>query len=726
MRIAIAVVLALFACPSFAQSLVLRGEQPLSAPEFGPVREPMTHPRVVANGDTYAAIWTDSRNGEPQAYAARFKQDGRRLDPLGIHITPSTQGGAIVAVPDGFLLIYVDRTDIYSRTLSLDGYLGTPTLVFDGVNDPPALDLVAATNGTSVLVASDTGPALMLDLQGRKQREIEMPWASAYRGIDVASVSGSYMIVAGSDRVHTLIVNADGSRGALNTITPIPVHSAVSIATDGAKYFVVWSRDDVEGQLFEANGNAIGEIHALTTIGGSGPPSVAWRDGEYFVTYTEQFTKAIYGLRVAATGNAISQPARTTSKTDYAADIATIGASGVALWTSAYGGMEAAFFDADSLVAADPFRTIMWLSDAAHRQYDIHLARHSDGSIVAAWMEQIGTTSEVRVSRGPGSVPVIASPVAMDRLIDVVVEDNVVWVITSRGPRQHVQRFDSALRPIDAVPQGIIPFSPSGNPAYGAVASGNGAVMLVAQKESEVGTDNDIGAVLMRSGAAGIEVKEVEGLPSGEYEDSLPAVVFDGDDFVIAWARATAPPADFGEVPVPDQFVRVRVNAQGEFEETEVAWNLASAITTLHGASNANGVAFVWQTLDDLSPMVMSRERGEAPKARALETDARFRIADMAPLGDRYVLLASSSTYERAFDRQEMTLLAMHPQSGFEDLADLGSIATSDYWISPDVDLLGGASVTLAYARLGSDFEYGGASRIFVQQSSTGKRRAIR
>jgi hypothetical protein len=730
---AVAVLVAVFvSLPTFAQPLPFRVELPVSAPEYAPIEDTSGWPRVATNGDGYVATWTDLRGGEPRGYAARFKQDGTRLDPFGIRIAPADYSGAVVWAGNSYLLIYGDGTKLYSRLLSTDGLLGAPTLILD-LGFDAAIPIDAASNGTNILVVTGASPGLLLDLQGNKLREVAFPWESVFRGIDVATAGGKYLVVAGNSNANAITVASDGTTGALRVLGPIAVQSNISVATDGAKFLAVWSRDNVEAQSFDANGNLLGAIRTLTTNGGVIAPAVGARDGEYFVTFAEEYTRSIYGLRVSLDGVAIAQPQRTTSKSIVPAAIESIGTSGVALWRSDRGGLEAAFFDPASITEPDPFRTILPFAEAAQKQFDIRLARLANGGVVAGWIEKTATRSELRLSRGPGSVPYDAAHpgASAERLIDVLVEGGVVWAITASSGSIDAQRFTEALEPIDELPVRIVSQTHS-NAGFSVAASGGGTAMVVYQApDASPNPLSDMKAVLLRNGGASIETRTID-LTSGAFEDHHPAVVFDDDidNYIVAWARAKGQPAtDIGQVEPADQIVETMIPIDGFIFPflPRVTFNGSSPVRALFGAQGARGTAFVWQTAEDIAPMMRyAGELAAQEQARALDINDSATIAAFEPHGDGFVLVAATNTFARKFYLQEIEVLTIGALGGFGSTTKVGTFEAHNEWRAPDLDILGGAFPVFAYARLASDAEYGGVSRIFIQQSTSGRRRAVR
>ncbi|HET8797551.1 MAG TPA: hypothetical protein VFO89_07685, partial [Thermoanaerobaculia bacterium] len=421
-----------------AQPLPLRGEIPVSAPEIAPVLETSNDARVATSGETYVATWTDLRAGEPRAYAARFLQDGTRLDPLGIDLHGDFSG-SVVWSGTTYVLIYGERTKIYSRTLGGDGHLGAPVFLHDQGSDTK-IDIAAASNGTTILVTGDPLPALLLDAQGNRLRTVALPWESSYRGIAVAAAGSRYLIVSGADQLRTQSVAGDGTLGASHIVAPLPVTAAVGVASDGAHFFAVWSRDHVEGQFFDANGNPEGGVRTLTNSIAASAPAVAWRGGEYFVTFSETQSQTIHSLRVSSDGIAMALPAQTTARSIEPAALVANGAKGVAVWRPRRGGLDAAFFDADSVTGTNPFRLVVPIAQAAQRQFDIRLARFASGETILGWIEVTPSGNQLRLSRGAGTAPVAPTQWPASRLIDLVVDGDVVWAVTSQSTSIYAQR----------------------------------------------------------------------------------------------------------------------------------------------------------------------------------------------------------------------------------------------------------------------------------------------
>jgi hypothetical protein len=723
----LALVGSLVPCVVEAQPLPFRVELPISAPEFGPVRETWNHPQVASNGEGYVATWTDLRSGEPRAYAARFRQEGTLLDPLGIHIAPADFAGTVLWSGSSYLLIYLDGLKILSRTLATDGSLGVANVLLERQSDG-AIELHAATNGTSVLVTGASIPGLLLDPLGHKLREIAFAWEYPFHGVSVAAAGGTYLVVAGNNQALMQTVGNDGTLGLLQPIALLDAGSDIDVATDGTRFLVVWSQDNLEALLVDANGAAVGLPKRLTTTGGTEAPAVAWRDGEYFVTFTEEFTYQIHGLRVSADGLALSQPARTTAKTDQSAAVAARGSSGVAVWQSRLGGIEAGLFDPESLIAADPFRNIVTLSQAAQRQFDVKLAHLSNG-LVAGWIETTPTGSQMRLSRGASSVA-IPTTLQADRLIEVLAVNDIVWTIYSSGSSIYVRRFTAALEPIDSEPVVVVD-SAYGDPAYGAASVGEGQVLCAYQIQDpdQEELSSNLEAVVMRAALTGIEIKKIA-IESGPFEDHTPTVVWDGVAFMVAWARARARQSNDGNVPPPpDDIVSLRVSTEWWiFPVPRLEFSAKSAVRTLFTASAAKGsFAMVWQTVDDLTASIkVAGEPAESASARSLDAEAMGIVGALEPHGDSYVLVVATNDFARKFYLQEFMVLTLTKSMQITGRTEVGTFEAHNEWRAPDVDIVGGKTPVIAYARLGSDGQFGGVSRVFVQQTTSSRRRSVR
>jgi len=728
-KLAAVLVVVFGACLTAQEPLPFRYETAISAPELGPVRETGGFPQVATSGDGYVATWTDMRGGEPRVYAARFKQDGTMLDRVGIRIAPATFAGSIVWNGSAYVLIYGDKLKIYSRTLTADGFLGTPNVILERTEDAE-FEIHAATNGTSILAVGAAMPGLVLDLQGRKQREINFTWQYAFHGVEVASAGGKYLVVAGNNAAYMQSVDANGTLGPMLHIATLQPQSDIGVATDGTHFLIVWSDDNVRAMLVDGAANALGPIQTLSTNGGATSPAVAWRNGEYFVTYDEEHTFSVFGIRVSSGGLALATPQLTTGKSDRATSIATNGTSGVTVWRARNGAVEAGLFDSDSLFDGDPLRSVLTISRAAHVQFDVKLARLHDNTPIAAWIESTTTGSELRLSRSPGSIAVQPNDFA-DRLIDVVVLDDTVWVLYSSHTSIYARRFTSTLHPIDEHAVRIA--TSFDDPGYGAAAAGNG-VILVAYAVADPAQPNssNMGASLLRDNGATIEIKPVE-VQSNAFDEHLPAIAWDArnEEFQLSWARAMAKATDAQPAPA-EEIVSLQVRPLGfNFPFVRTEFVAKSPIVVLFSAPTPNGVAMTWQTADDFGPSL--KYAGEpAESAQTLrrddieESDDYAIIGALEAHGNDLLLVLATNGFAGTSYVQEMEVWTLTGFLQVRAKTPIGTFETHNEWRAPDVDILGGVAPMLAYTRFGSEGEFGGVSRVFVQQTGGGRKRSVR
>ncbi|HEX7808325.1 MAG TPA: hypothetical protein VF608_06370, partial [Thermoanaerobaculia bacterium] len=185
-----------------------------------------------------------------------------------------------------------------------------------------------------------------------------------------------------------------------------------------------------------------------------------------------------------------------------------------------------------------------------------------------------------------------------------------------------------------------------------------------------------------------------------------------------------------GQIEPADQIVETMIPIDGFIFPfpPRVTFNTSSPVRALFGAPGSRGVAFVWQTAADIAPMMRyAGELAAQEQARALDdiSDSAV-VAAFEPHGDGFVLVAATSTFARKFYLQEFEVLTMGALGSFGPVTKVGTFEAHNEWRAPDVDIIGGAFPVFAYARLASDAEYGGVSRIFVQQATSGRRRVVR
>ncbi len=718
----VALVVAVLAVPALANPLAFRAERPVTPAEYAPVTHILSSPHVAANGEIYLALWTDRRGGPPTLYAARLRADGTAIDRVGVRIAPGAYAGSVIWTGRSFLMSYVLGLKIYVRTMAADGTLGEPIAVIERDYDA-ATDVRMATNGATVLIVEPGAKGALLDLDGHKLRDVQFGWTEdPYNGIDVAAAGSTYLAAAAAQNLVVQTVSASGQAGPVRPLAS-DVTAGVAIGSDGERFLALWSRNNLYAQVVGTDGAPIGTERQLTTLpaGTAQPwgvhdPDVEWRNGEFFATFVDWEGRAVHGMRLARDGTPVSQPARSAGRTTSEAHLATRGEGGVTVWLELAGGIHAGFFDAQSVAGTDPFREVVPVSVAAHPQYGVKLAR-SGAMTFAAWIEVTDTSREIRLAHTTGQRPVTVA--AADRMVDLLVQDGVLWVIGGLEGELVVRRYDTQLRPIDAAPM-YVTFN--GNPNDYAAAAGDGAVAVASWHYD--GTTSDVHLALIRPEGPDLLTTPVE-VAHTPFIDHSVAVAWNGSEFVVAWAHQTAPPGNFPIEQPPDIVLAARVNTWGEvLDATPITVAVQGEIVRrVLAAPTANGVAVVWdgtRTYASLLDGTIHDLGGEGTKLGAL-----------APHDGGLLLARGTTAFGPVPELATTTIeyLVLDASLGIEDSGALPPFESDSFWSSSgiDFDILGGLTAVVAYPQIVHGAEYGGVARVYVRSAGKdGRRRSVR
>ena len=699
-----ALLVSLAAVPSFAQSF--GPEIPVAPGEPIEIRAGASRARVATDGHDYFAIWNDLRNGAPYVRGARFTAGGTLLDKDSIEFFIGLAGD-VIWTGSAYFAAVITRDPSSAVIGTLVGREGTTrhtgtALALHRTVRPDSVAL--ATNGSSILVATDRGQAALLNLDGTPRvAAIALGFdRCSVNGLGVAAAGENYLAVCATDR-GVAMVSVTPAGSTLPVCCASVAHAAASAdaASDGSTYFVPYAERHLLARRVPASDREPGPELRLDAapLDFEGPVHsvrVAWRGSEYLVTYKRAYS--LYALRVSAAGRPIGSPIRFgDSAFDEAAYVAArADGAGAIVWPTGDGGVRAGLFDPVSLAAAAPFHTELPIAVERRFQMDPVVAAAGDATVVA-WAE-LGNLYLTRV----GGAPILLD--TLERAIrdyTVVYDGQHVWALWSAGIGRGIRarRFNTDLEPLDAA-HFDIPGTSSSFTELQAVG-GSGAV-LVLWREST----GEPAAVVLRSGEEGAAVRRVHPLAM---DRGAPAgAAWNGQNFVLAWMRGTS--AIAAALVAPDgSVVAEPFIAVSGLTTTRFIIGSGAAFATLAWISAGETLAL---RLDGTTPSTIRRI--------AIPSGAGA-LTEIVPLanGDSYVVWSQRGRID--LQRVTADLAPLGPPTTFTANAlPPGSPDGPVRWYSLDA---AGTSLVIAYMR--SDARKGASPRVYVRREAV-RRRAVR
>jgi len=694
--------------PAAAAPFVLRAEMPLSEPEYGISSNSLGDAHIASNGDGYLAVWTDYRtNGQPSVYAARIAADGTVLDRLGLRVAEYAHAGPVIWTGSKFLIAYdVEPSgSTVVVTMTPDGVFGEPVPIGQYSRFG-----AMATNGTNVLIVLSQ-EALLLDLEGHKLRSVPLlasPGGGYYQP-RVAAAGSTYLIASALPDVIVQRVESDGGTYAPKELADRGVYGRVGLASDGSHFLVIWEQQKkLQMQFVTGDGTPTGAVQTLTTTANADYPSVAWRDGEYLLLFSDTVLSEVYGMRVASNGTAASEPKKIKHGIDPDVEIATRGRDGIAMLDQ----IKAGVFDDASVGANEPLRRIVDVAVTARPQSNVHLARLGNG-YVAAWEERDG----IFVSTAAGMTPVNVLG-SDDKLIDVVVdESDVIWVLWGEDNHVALTRFTSTLHPIDPLPIYI----DTEGPVQPTAAAGDGVIALAYEvADEDDSNETDIVALLLHDTGSGVTRTDVP-LTTWTFADFGAAVAFDGSAFVYGWFHELGKrPLGAGNWPKAE-IVGARVAPDGTLLDTRPVFinSQQDFSYNLHAARGANGVAFAWQSSQGIQVALFRGTVNDFGASMPL-------LGALTPHNDGFLLVRANTDLSPAPITAEY--LVLNADLSLNATGTLPSYIVDTYWKLFDIDVIGGPAPVFGYARSANEGLYGHVSRVFVRRAGEGppRRRVVR
>ncbi|KPJ71467.1 hypothetical protein AMJ52_08515 [candidate division TA06 bacterium DG_78] len=486
-------------------------------------------PAVAFDGTNYLVVWQDTRNDCNDIYGARVSQVGEVLDPEGIAIATDDGGQAFPAVAfDGtnYMVVCQNNSNISGARVNPAGEVLDPSGFSISTAENSQMCPAIAFDGNSYLVVWMDTRNDAWDIYGVRvsptgtvsdPEDIVISTAAWYQMYPAIAFDGTnYLVVWHGHRLHASI-DIYGTRvsQAGEVLDPllIIVSTAANgqefsaIAFDGTNYLVVWEDTrriphDIYGVRVSETGEILDPTGIFISSSGEkmqgGPiPSVAFGETNYLVVWkdTRGGFGDIYGARVSPAGEVLDP-------------------SGISISTDANNQQYPA-------VAFDGTNYLVVWED--WRDYGIYGARVSQAG-------EVLDPSGIAISTAPDYQKYPA--VAFDGTNYLVVWEDArnsepsFYYTDIYGAR--VSQELEVLDP-EGIPISTVVYDPKEYPQI----TFDGANYLVVWRDGRTGSDNTYGARVSQAA----EVLDPEGIAistGGDYQ-GIPAVAFDGTDYLVVW-----------------------------------------------------------------------------------------------------------------------------------------------------------------------------------------------
>lgn len=464
-----------------------------------------TTPRAAFDGINYLVVWNGTWYGsEDSIVATRVSQSGSVLDPGGIRLGTGKAPG--VAFGGGvFLVVWEEDSAIRCARVSSAGVVLDPPLAVTNVHgSAPAVafdgtDFLVAWGGNDLYAARVSPSGAVLDTAG-----ILVSGAAGVQESPAIAFDGANCLVTWQDMRQGGYRDIYGARvtpsGTVLDTSGIVISAAAysqyypAVAFDGTNYLVAWQdyrttdygiyagRVTPAGVVLDPSG-----VPIATSAIYSRYPSVTFGQGYYLVTWERMDdidSTGIWGTRVLTSGVPLD--------TGFCIGPAAAGVAPVIFDGSRYfvswekDGIRANWVDSSGHVQNQSGAAIF---GAANDQRQPNAAFNGTHYLVVWKDERPGDTADIRGIR-----------------------------VSQSGTR------------LDALPFTV---SGAGKAQFSPVAASNGTDFLVAWSDRRGDTSRVYAARVSQNGqvldTAGIRVCNAAG------EQTLPAVAYNGTDYLVAW-----------------------------------------------------------------------------------------------------------------------------------------------------------------------------------------------
>jgi hypothetical protein len=741
MRLSLALLLSqiIFIVPTFGH---ISGEAPASTSVYGNAPAEQTSAMVGSDGDTFLAVWLDTREETERLYAARFSSSGVLLDPTGIRIPASPSGvnrniTAVLSLQGVWVVIWTEQvftsdmpsahSTVMAVRIDRDGHLiDGPRVV---LSDAYAPLKGAATNGSRIVVIYADKYAVLDQNAILMQRDLALPVHGTNNyTTGVASNGSGFTITWVASLVNAIeAISLDTNGNVIGTRSQLITAGAqqVALASDGNEYLIV-TRDFVARQFsarrLSSKAEALDLPTVLPTVTGI-PTSgdLVWNGSAYVfaTTTTIEMSGSAYqqvlGMRLDRTGQpldsdpfALSEPA--FGSRTMPASVASNGRDIASTWhgVGALSGDDtfAAVVNGSSLHRSDP----VLLSRSANFQTNPSLA-FSGQNYLALWREVSGTyisrlSLEGQALDGRGIR--VAAAGEQPRVIFDGANYLVGWITsTTNSSILWITRMtpDGQILDSDGIPvaQSSCSFS------FDMASSGD--TTLVAWDECRY---KAIRVTRLDRSARPVD------LPLAVTPDSMrtanPSVAWNGSEYLVAFQEQISTPSPI-LIPGYEAF---RSNVRGtrissgmtvlDPEPLAIAVSDSDDQSTPHAASNGKDFLVAW-----------TKTFQADMRARSVASDGSLGATSTIGGGVASSLVWDGSRYALAFTANLDTFVT---HVGSVDRLVIS--ATGDDERSPRLVVTGGGNLTAAYIRVATEPFYGGVARVFLREPAPMRSRSVR
>lgn len=703
-------------------------EYPVTAGDIVAVSTPgaRNQPRIASNGDGYLVVWSDTNAGLPTILGTRVAADGTPLDRTPILIKSGGTHADVTWTGQSYLVVWSELFAIYGRSVSVDGVVGQTHLALEAPQNYGISGLALASNGSNALVVTgNLGIGSLLEPTGERIGQFAMTAAngSSDHSVGIASAGDEYLVaISAPSGVFTQRVSASGQAGPALAVPGIARGSALAIATDGSRYLLAGTSRDGAAQLISRDNQLIGAAQTLFTdpFYPAFNPSLAWRDGEYVLTFSRKNEAELHVLRIDGSGAPEGVPVlfATTTAFGNADLIARGGGQAAAVWIDHESSVRVGLIDNASVTTSTPVRPARSIAGgtAPQRLPSVVQVNHR---LIAGWLEILGSTIELRIAPLGGKPLTVAQvQLAWGAEVRLAFHGDTLWVFWFEGLDLKLRRYTAALVPIDPEPWAFRIDEESVTDL--AFAAGAGRFSALVAFPSFTGIDtfafHEVGAglVLIRGH-----------ISAPDYPSHHPAVAWDGDQFVVAFAH------DLGwtwwQFPQPydNNVLASRVSFDGivlDSTPIEISRANATNIDAVRAVRGSDGaIAIAWQ--DSKNNVFTARFTGSEPLLNHSLGGGTTELGPLVPTAGGYVLFR----HEGNGAIHSQRLAANASANGEKELVvsvDLPFHGERFY----DVAVLN-QRPHIVYTRRAFEPEYGGVPRLFWRADNgvtTIRRRAVR